>query len=464
MGFKPHKEYRPVPKKSTASYSGNKKKGEEPIIDVSNSNPFDVLNSVDNDVEFGEDDSEDEVASVDNDMARSLAYERGFGTQSLLEQWRDSYGNGDYDDDPYDDDMYEVHDLSCFREGKDAPVTTKLQNDIMMFQQHQGESLSEAWAHYKDLLQKVPHHGIDLWLQVQIFYDHVSPTTRRTINQSAGVQRLMEAHLAPKSSIQVNKITSSCEICSGPHDTQYYMENPEQAFVDYTSLRNNEVGVLSNFDAHKEKRLSSIGTQLRQQQDDMINKIDTLWRVVSEKFDNMPANDTAGNSMACVNAKENEPKEEEIMEPRVTKDDDRNIMVKKEKEDEKRREASNEKIEEETEEKEKDDPEYFDIPPTIEELSYHEWLLKNPWPSWVNAKIKTGNLDNIKISCMAGQFLKRQVYIDPEHDDDQEKTHYSNSLNLGPAYRRDESMTEAIRCLIKMKNMVIFDKKKPGSS
>ncbi|GKC20066.1 hypothetical protein Tco_1022216 [Tanacetum coccineum] len=152
MGFKPHKEYRPVLKKSTDSSSGDKKKGDEPIIEVSNSNPFNVLNSVNNDVKFGtnarttnlvnngatssgssfinvdnsssgttpiiekirkfedlltsgqailvdkegnplkkveflgEDDSEDEVASVDNDMARSLAYERGFGTQSLLEQ------------------------------------------------------------------------------------------------------------------------------------------------------------------------------------------------------------------------------------------------------------------------------------------------------------------------------------------------------------------------------------------
>ncbi|GKA50714.1 MAK10-like protein [Tanacetum coccineum] len=38
----------------------------------------------------------------------------------------------------------------------------------------------------EDLLQKVPHHGIDLWLQVQIFYDHVNPVTRRTIDQSAG--------------------------------------------------------------------------------------------------------------------------------------------------------------------------------------------------------------------------------------------------------------------------------------
>ncbi|GJX95858.1 zinc finger, CCHC-type containing protein [Tanacetum coccineum] len=44
--------------------------------------------------------------------------------------------------------------------------TAKLRNDILMFQQHHGESLSEAWTRFKDLLQKVPHHGIDLWLQV----------------------------------------------------------------------------------------------------------------------------------------------------------------------------------------------------------------------------------------------------------------------------------------------------------
>ncbi|GJS96433.1 zinc finger, CCHC-type containing protein [Tanacetum coccineum] len=30
--------------------------------------------------------------------------------------------------------------------------TAKLQNDILMFQQHQGESLSEAWTRFKDLL------------------------------------------------------------------------------------------------------------------------------------------------------------------------------------------------------------------------------------------------------------------------------------------------------------------------
>nr|GEW37349.1 hypothetical protein [Tanacetum cinerariifolium] len=101
--FKPHKEYRPVPKKHDASSSGNKKICVETTIEVSNSNPFYVLNSVDNDVELGTNrgtinlvdneanssgssfmnvelpgdyDSEDEVASVYNDMARSLDSER----------------------------------------------------------------------------------------------------------------------------------------------------------------------------------------------------------------------------------------------------------------------------------------------------------------------------------------------------------------------------------------------------
>ncbi|GJR79383.1 hypothetical protein Tco_0150168 [Tanacetum coccineum] len=44
--------------------------------------------------------------------------------------------------------------------------TAKLHNDILMVQQHQGGCLFEAWTRFKDLLQKVPHHGIDLWLQL----------------------------------------------------------------------------------------------------------------------------------------------------------------------------------------------------------------------------------------------------------------------------------------------------------
>nr|GEV57082.1 retrovirus-related Pol polyprotein from transposon TNT 1-94 [Tanacetum cinerariifolium] len=52
----------------------------------------------------------------------------------------------------------------------------------------------------------------------------------------------MEAHLAPKSFVQVNKIASSCKICSGPHDTNYCIEILEQASVDYASSRTDEAG------------------------------------------------------------------------------------------------------------------------------------------------------------------------------------------------------------------------------
>nr|GEX28929.1 MAK10-like protein [Tanacetum cinerariifolium] len=138
--------------------------------------------------------------------------------------------------------------------------TAKLRNDILMFQQHHEESLSEAWTRFKDLLQKFPHHGIDLWLQVKKIYDHVNPdfakpvkeialpqdvpstSNHRLIELENQVQRLMEAHLALTQPTQVNKITTSCEICSGPHDTQYCMENPEQAFVECASSRTDEAG------------------------------------------------------------------------------------------------------------------------------------------------------------------------------------------------------------------------------
>ncbi|GKC74493.1 hypothetical protein Tco_1120376 [Tanacetum coccineum] len=65
--------------------------------------------------------------------------------------------------------------------------------------------------------------------------DVPSTSDRRLIELKNQVQRLMEALLAPIQPTQVNKITTSCEIRSGPHDTQNCMEDPKQAFVEYAS-------------------------------------------------------------------------------------------------------------------------------------------------------------------------------------------------------------------------------------
>nr|GEW51326.1 lon protease 2, peroxisomal [Tanacetum cinerariifolium] len=126
---------------------------------------------------------------------------------------------------------------------------------------------------------------------ISLPHDVPSTFDYRLIELENQVQRLMKAHLDPKQPIQVKKITSSYEICSGPRDTQYSMENPEQAFVKYASSRNNEdkpnfnwdrtqsftspqkaslstysssyqtklERTLSEFYSHQERRLSSVG-------------------------------------------------------------------------------------------------------------------------------------------------------------------------------------------------------------
>nr|GEU98885.1 transposon Ty3-G Gag-Pol polyprotein [Tanacetum cinerariifolium] len=135
-----------------ASSSGNKKKGVEPTLEVSNSNPFDVLNSVDHDAEFGTNrvttnlvnnkatSSGSSFMNIDNNREFACntpisekidKIERQIceGKLRLLDndgnplvptcivesdsevEVRNSYlDNDDYD--PYDDDMYKNHDLS----------------------------------------------------------------------------------------------------------------------------------------------------------------------------------------------------------------------------------------------------------------------------------------------------------------------------------------------------------------
>ncbi|GJZ98939.1 MAK10-like protein [Tanacetum coccineum] len=124
--------------------------------------------------------------------------------------------------------------------------TAKLRNDILIFQQHHGESLSEAWiqdfALYDNESWNDPRDFAKPVKAIALPQDVTSTFDRHLIELENQVQRLMEAHLAPTQPTQVNKITTSCEICSGPYDTQYCMEDPEQAFVEYASLRTNETG------------------------------------------------------------------------------------------------------------------------------------------------------------------------------------------------------------------------------
>ncbi|GJX01514.1 MAK10-like protein [Tanacetum coccineum] len=151
--------------------------------------------------------------------------------------------------------------------------TAKLRIDTLMFQQNQvqifynhvnpatrrsidqstadklrNKNAKESWALIEDLALydneswNDPRDFAKLVKEISLPQEVPTISDRRLIELENQVQRLMKAHIAPNPPVQVNKISSSCEICSGLHDIQYCMKNPEQAFVNYASSRNNKVG------------------------------------------------------------------------------------------------------------------------------------------------------------------------------------------------------------------------------
>ncbi|GJV92609.1 retrovirus-related pol polyprotein from transposon TNT 1-94 [Tanacetum coccineum] len=176
--------------------------------------------------------------------------------------------------------------------------TAKLRNDILMFQQHHGESVSEAWtqdlALYDNESWNDPRDFAKPVKAIALPQDVSSTSDRRLIKLENQVQRLMEAHLALTQPTQVNKVTTSCEIYSGPHDTQYCMEDPEQAFIEYASLGTDEMGegLVSNFMASQDTRLSKFKVDFKQQQSEMTNKIDTVLKAITDRIAGALPSDT----------------------------------------------------------------------------------------------------------------------------------------------------------------------------
>ncbi|GJV70307.1 hypothetical protein Tco_1485816 [Tanacetum coccineum] len=182
---------------------------------------------------------------------------------------------------------------------------------------------NKSWNDQRDLVKPVK--------AIVVPQDVPSTSDRRLIKLKIQVQRLMEAHLAPTQPTQVNKVSSLCKICSGPHDTQYCMKNPEQAFVDYTSSRINKVG-------GKRRGIRLV------------------------------------NLSSMVKGKE-EVKEQGIDESEMETDVEVEEVIK----DEESEYETDDEVEEILkEEKDDEDGENFNSFLTMEELTHNEWLLKDP--------------------------------------------------------------------------------------
>ncbi|GJR69852.1 MAK10-like protein [Tanacetum coccineum] len=104
-------------------------------------------------------------------------------------------------------------------------------------------------------------------------------------NDPRDLAKLVKVITLPQD-VPMNKITTSCEICSGPHDTQYCMKDPEQAFVEYASLCTDEVG---------DARLSKFEADFKQHKSDMTNKIDTVLKAITDRLAGSLPSDTVKN-------------------------------------------------------------------------------------------------------------------------------------------------------------------------
>ncbi|XBI93563.1 hypothetical protein VPH35_030379 [Triticum aestivum] len=61
-----------------------------------------------------------------------------------------------------------------------------IRDEIFNFVQREGESLYDAWERYKDLFRRCPNHGLERWLELQIFYRGLTSDTRAYVDMEAG--------------------------------------------------------------------------------------------------------------------------------------------------------------------------------------------------------------------------------------------------------------------------------------
>jgi hypothetical protein len=62
--------------------------------------------------------------------------------------------------------------------------TSAIRDKILRFCIGQNKPIHKSWIRFKDLIRQAPHHGIELWLLVQVFYEIVSPNDQHRINNS----------------------------------------------------------------------------------------------------------------------------------------------------------------------------------------------------------------------------------------------------------------------------------------
>ncbi|GJR02482.1 MAK10-like protein [Tanacetum coccineum] len=166
--------------------------------------------------------------------------------------------------------------------------TAKLRYDILIRTidqsaggKHRDLNPEESWAILEDLTLydnkswNDPRDFVKSVKAITLPQDVPSTSDRRLIVLENQVQRLMEAHL----------------------DLTQPTQNPEQAFIEYASSRTDEAGegLVFEFMASQDARLSKFEADFKQQQSEMTNKIDTVLKAITDRIAGTLPSDTIKN-------------------------------------------------------------------------------------------------------------------------------------------------------------------------
>ncbi|GJV63731.1 MAK10-like protein [Tanacetum coccineum] len=179
--------------------------------------------------------------------------------------------------------------------------TTKLRNDILMFQQHHGESLSEAWTRFKRTIdQSVGGNLRDLnpeesWaiLEDLALYDNESWNDPRDFAKPVKAIALPQDVPSLSPQPQALNITFKARVRDYMAAHTERMGRFENAILKQREEINE--GLVSEFMASQDARLSRFEADFKQQQNEMTNKIDTVLKAITNQIAGTLPSDTVKN-------------------------------------------------------------------------------------------------------------------------------------------------------------------------
>ncbi|GJS92473.1 MAK10-like protein [Tanacetum coccineum] len=152
--------------------------------------------------------------------------------------------------------------------------TAKLRNDILMFQQHHGDSLSEAWTPFVEYASLRTDEAGGKWYTFKLEQNNLGDTYNPSWRSHPNLrwrqpQNSQNNFSNPPNRFQPNGSILNCSFNNRP-----------QSFNNQSNLE----GLVSNFMASYDARLTKFEADFKQQQSEMTNKIDTVLKAIVDRI------------------------------------------------------------------------------------------------------------------------------------------------------------------------------------